>query len=146
MRIARVCAAAIALVLVLAGLAACGGSSSTASAPPTPIPTRTPFPTPSPTLTVPSHAVTFTTSDHVQLAGRLFGQGKTFVIFSNQTDTLAWDWTPIAQQFAARGYAALCYDYRGRGDSQGTRSLGPGLMTDLRAAVAFAQQYAPATS
>ncbi|HLJ79958.1 MAG TPA: alpha/beta fold hydrolase [Ktedonobacterales bacterium] len=139
MRIARGSAAAIALVLVLAGLAACG-ESSTASAPPTPIPTRTPFPTPSPTFTLPSHAVTFTTSDHVQLAGTLYGQGKTFVIFSNQTDTIASSWTAIAQQFAARGYAALCYDYRGRGNSQGTRSLGPSLMTDLRAAVAFAQR------
>jgi alpha/beta superfamily hydrolase len=84
--------------------------------------------------------VTFATSDHILLGGTLFGHGTTFVIFSNQTDTQAVDWTTIAQQFAARGYAALCYDYRGRGSSQGQRDLGPSLMTDLRAAVAFAQR------
>lgn len=140
MRIVRDVSAALILILVLASLAACGGASSATATQPTPIPTPTPFPTPTPTLTVPSHDVTFTTSDHVRLAGTLFGHGKTIVIFSNQTDTLAWNWTPIAQQFAARGYAALCYDYRGRGSSQGDRDLGPSLMTDLRAAIAFAQR------
>lgn len=131
-------AGAIVILLALASLAACGAPS--AARQPTPIPTRTPFPTPTATLAVPSHAVSFTTSDHIRLAGMWYGQGKTVVIFSNQTDTFAWNWTPIAQQFAARGYAALCYDYRGRGDSQGTRAYGPSQMTDLRAAIAFAQR------
>ena len=139
MRIARGVLAVVALVLALAGLAACGGTSPATATQPTPIPTPTPFPTPTATLTVPSRDVTFTTSDHMRLAGTLFGHGKTVVIFSNQTDTLAWNWTPIAQQFAARGYAALCYDYRGRGSSEGDRDLGPSLMTDLRAAISFVQ-------
>ena len=131
-------AAVIVFPLALVGLVGCGASSPLASQP-TPIPTHTPYPTPTPTLAVPSHAVTFTTSDHILLGGLWFGAGKTVVIFSNQTDTTAGDWTPIAQQFAAQGYAALCYDYRGRGSSQGTRAYGPDLMTDLHAAIAFAR-------
>lgn len=142
MRRTRGTATAGILLLVLIGLASCGDLSSSASPQrsPTPIPTPTAFPTPSPTLVVPSHDVTFTTSDHIQLAGTLYGHGKTFIIFSNQTDTLAFDWAPIAQQFAVKGYAALCYDYRGHGGSQGTRDLGPSLMTDLRAAIAYVRQ------
>lgn len=140
MRFARAVLAAIALVLMLVGITACAGASSTSAAQSTPIPTPTPFPTPTSTLVVPSHDITFTTNDHIRLAGTLFGQGKTTVIFSNQTDTLSWNWTPIAQQFAARGYAVLCYDYRGRGNSQGDRDLGPSLMTDLQAAISFARQ------
>lgn len=125
-------------MLAMVSVAACGGGSATAQ--PTAIPTSTPFPTWTPTLAVPSHAVSFTTSDHIRLAGLWYGQGQTVVIFSNQTDTQAGNWQPIAQQFAARGYAALAYDYRGRGDSQGTYDVGPTMLTDLRAAIAFAQR------
>jgi uncharacterized protein len=131
--------AALALTLALVSVAACAGGGS-ATARPTAIPTSTPFPTWTPTLAIPSHAVSFTTSDHVRLAGRWYGQGQTVVIFSNQTDTQAGNWQPIAQQFAARGYAALAYDYRGRGDSEGTYDIGPTMLTDLRAAVAYAQR------
>jgi alpha-beta hydrolase superfamily lysophospholipase len=138
-RTCNISAAIIVFLLALVGLVGCGGASSPLASQPTPIPTHTPYPTPTPTLAVPSHAVTFTTSDHILLGGLWFGAGKTVVIFSNQTDTTAGDWTPIAQQFAAQGYAALCYDYRGRGSSQGTRAYGPDLMTDLRAAIAFAR-------
>jgi uncharacterized protein len=135
----RIGPGAMAVLLALAGLAACGAPSSVATGP-TPIPTSAPFPTWTPTLDVPSHAVTFTTSDHIKLAGRLYGHGQTVIIFSNQTDTTAGNWQPIAQEFAARGYLTLCYDYRGRGDSQGTRDLGPSMLPDLRAAVAFARR------
>ena len=137
---ARMLAGALGLLAALAGLAACGSGTSTA-AQPTAIPTSTPFPTWTPTLAVPSHAVSFMTSDHVWLAGLWYGQGQTVIIFSNQTDTTAGNWQPIAQQVAARGYAALSYDYRGRGDSQGTRDLGPSMLTDLRAAVAYARAH-----
>jgi alpha-beta hydrolase superfamily lysophospholipase len=87
---------------------------------------------------VPKRDVTFTTSDHLTLAGTFFGQGTTTIIFSNQTDTLAKDWDGIAQQFAAQGYSTLAYDYRGSGQSQGQYAPAA-LATDLRAAVAFAR-------
>jgi pimeloyl-ACP methyl ester carboxylesterase len=128
----------VAVLFSATAIAGCGGTSSTSTV----LPTATPmsFPTATPTFVVPSRAVPFSTSDHILLAGILVGHGTTFVLFSNQTDTLAAEWTPVAQQFAARGYAALCYDYRGRGQSQGQRDVGPSLMTDLRGAMAFAQE------
>lgn len=140
MRVARAASAVALLVLALSALAACAGADAPAASRPTPSPTVTPFPTPTATLAVPSRAVTFTTSDHVLLAGTLYGQGKTFVILSNQTDTVAANWTPIAQQFAARGYTALSYDYRGHGASQGRVELESDLVTDLKAAVGYAQR------
>jgi alpha-beta hydrolase superfamily lysophospholipase len=88
---------------------------------------------------VPTRAVSFTTSDHVTLAGKLFGHGSTYIILSNQTDTVADSWDGVAQQLAARGYSALAYDYRGKGDSQGEWLPSTPLATDLRAAVAFAR-------
>jgi alpha/beta superfamily hydrolase len=94
----------------------------------------------SPTATpaVATRSVTFTTSDHLTLTGFLFGSGgHTALVFSNQTDTSASDWAPMARAFAARGYLALTYNYRGTYGSQGTFDTSP-LDKDLSAAMAFA--------
>jgi alpha/beta superfamily hydrolase len=124
-------------------LAAC--SSGTASQPAstsTMSPTPTPGITPTPTIPdVPSRLVHFLTSDHVQLAGQLYGHGKTIVICSHELHStkVIWSLSGIAQRLATHGYQVLAYDFRGNGDSSGPYDLTK-MDVDLRAAIAFARQ------
>jgi pimeloyl-ACP methyl ester carboxylesterase len=84
-------------------------------------------------------AVTFTTADGVTLSGTAYGQGATAVIFSHMSDGSRAEWRDLPEQLAARGYRTLAYDFRGRGESEGT--FAPDKAdTDLRAAVAFMRQ------
>jgi alpha/beta superfamily hydrolase len=125
------------LLLVLVLLAGCAASASQ---------TATVNITPTPTIpTVPSRMVHFQTSDHIQLAGLLYGQGKTAVICSHQLDATKaiWDITGMPQRLAARGYLVLAYDFRGYGDSAGERDPTQNA-NDLRAAIAFAHQQGAA--
>lgn len=117
-------------------LSACAASTSTSTATPSETPTPTVVPSPTATVVVPSHMVKFTTSDGMKLDGTIYGRGRTALIFSNQTDTAQRDWAPFAQLAASNGYLALVYDYRGRGDSQGSFIIDK-LDTDVRAAIAF---------
>src|SRR5579859_4236209 len=81
------------LVLLLLFLVAC---SSGAPAVPASVPTPRPTPgiTPTPTFpNIPSHPVHFLTSDHVQLAGLLYGHGKTMVICSHELRTTKDIWS-----------------------------------------------------
>lgn len=62
-----------------------------------------------------SRAVHFEASDHVRLAGRLFGRGSTGVVLShmgNPGDSQT-DWWPLAMMLADRGFTVLTYDRRG---------------------------------
>lgn len=122
-------------------------ASGSASAPqtaatfsPTDTPTPTAVPTP-PIPDVPSRLVHFMTSDHVQLAGQLYGQGKTIVICSHMLGTTKKIWieSGIPQRLAVLGYEVLAYDFRGNGDSQLPKNTWL-LDVDLRAAVQFAYQ------
>src|SRR5205085_8909516 len=83
----------------------------------------------------------FTTSDQVQLAGLLYGHGKTMVICSHMyhTNKDIWSTSGIPQRLAVLGYQVLAYDFRGNGDSAGTADASK-LDVDLRAAVDFAHQ------
>lgn len=135
----------LSLTLLLLFLAACSAqaqsSANTAvTASPTPSPTATPVVTPT-IPAVPSRMVHFFTSDHVQLAGLLYGQGKTAVICSHEfrASKVIWSLTGMAQRLAASGYLVLAYDFRGNGDSQGQGDLSK-MVIDLDAAIAFARQ------
>jgi len=125
------------LISALFVLAACGsGTPSSATS------ASTPHATPSPTTpVVPSHLVHFSTSDHVQLAGLLFGHGKTAVVCSHELNTTKaiWSQSRIVPLLALRGYMVLAYDFRGNGDSAGQADTGV-LDVDLRAAIAFVRQ------
>lgn len=136
------------LLLLLASCGSGGPSPSALVATPasTPTPAITPTPTlviaPTPTISVvPSRTVHFLTSDHIQLAGLLYGHGKTVVICSHMLDTdkSIWSDSGIAQHLALQGYLVLTYDFRGNGDSEGRRDV-LSLDVDLRAALAFAHQ------
>lgn len=130
-------------IFLLLWLAAC--SSGTASQPvstPTPSPTPTQGITPTPTIpNIPSRLVHFLTTDHVRLAGLLYGHGKTMVICSHELHStkVIWGLSGIAQRLAMHGYQVLAYDFRGNGDSSGSNDLMK-LDVDLHAAIAFARQ------
>ncbi len=121
-------------------LAACGSGSATGKATVTSAPTfiPTPTPTPAPTMpTVPSVEVHFTTQDHVQLAGVLYGTGgTTALICSHEHPGSKAQWSDSAPWFAARGFMVLAYDFRGWGESGGTFDASQA-DKDVFAAIAF---------
>ncbi|HEU5368986.1 MAG TPA: alpha/beta fold hydrolase, partial [Ktedonobacterales bacterium] len=88
----------------------------------------------------PAKTVHFQTSDHLQLAGLLYGQGKTAIICSHQSNSskLIWSASGIPQRLAQRGYLVLAYDFRGYGESASGGTLN--YDADLRAAITFVGQ------
>lgn len=99
------------------------------------IETKMPSPTPAPSL---PGKVTFLTDDGVQISGTGFGKGKTAVILAHQGTPGADQkgWHDFAQVLAENGFTALAFDFRGRGESEGTFSFRT-LERDLKAAVRF---------
>ena len=132
------------LIPVLLVLVACGAKPvpQQAAATPTPVITPTPAITPTPTLPeVASTMVHFTTSDHVQIGGLLYGKsGTTAIICSHELRSTKADWSDSAPWFAARGFMVLAYDFRGIGDSQGQYDPGKEDQ-DLLAAMAFVHSH-----
>ena len=82
--------------------------------------------------------INLTTEDNVTLSATLFGQGKLAVILAHQgtqgTDQTSWQ--PFARLLAEKGYAALTFDFRGRGQSQGYLQTNQ-LIKDVNAAIQF---------
>jgi alpha/beta superfamily hydrolase len=96
-------------------------------------------------------SVTFETQDGVQIAGTLFGTGKTAVILAHQggssidPDVPVPDqtsWREFALTLAENGFTALTFDFRGLGESGGYWGYTT-LNEDVRAAVNYlqSQQY-----
>ncbi|HET8910819.1 MAG TPA: alpha/beta hydrolase [Ktedonobacteraceae bacterium] len=134
------------LILMLIFSACNSEAPSSTSSVKTPAPTvvSTPMgaPTVTPTMAIaPSREVHFMTSDHIQLAGLLFGHGKVAVICSHElrTTKAIWSSTDVVSLLATRGYMVLAYDFRGNGDSQGSSDVS-NLNVDLQAAVAYMQK------
>lgn len=98
------------------------------------ISTKTTLPSTTPDVRI--ELVRFTTQDNIELAGTLFGEGELAVILAHMgmpgTDQRSWQ--PFARLLAERGYTALTFDFRGRGDSGGKleQSLLP---YDMQAAI-----------
>lgn len=120
----------ISLLLVL--ISACTGIQGER-----PSPTIEPYETtiPSP---YPVKPVTFTTTDGINLAGTLFGEGDTAVVLAHRGTYGANQitWYPFARLLAEHGYAALAFDFRGVGQSEGQLLFG-NLAMDVLAAVQF---------
>lgn len=133
------------LIAFLLLLTACGSETASPSgslSTPGTTPTPTQGVTPTPTIPdVPSRLVHFSTEDHIQLGGLLYGHGKTAVICSHElrTTKAIWSDSGVPQRLASRGYLVLAYDFRGNGDSAGQADTSK-LDVDLRAAVAFVHQ------
>jgi dienelactone hydrolase len=103
---------------------------------PLPSPTSMPKPTVTPQVTV--ETVTFTSQDNIRLAGTLFGEGELAVILAHMgvpgVDKQSWQ--PFARLLAERGFTALTFDFRGRGQSEGSLQTNL-LVLDIYAAIQF---------
>ncbi|MGD9099114.1 MAG: alpha/beta hydrolase, partial [Anaerolineae bacterium] len=111
-------------------------ATPTATQTPTPIP---PTPTPIPNITV--QEVNFSTDDGLTLAGTLFGEGEIAVILTHMGErgVTQASWKSFARLAAERGFAALTFDFRGRGGSEGFLRQSQ-LIHDVNAAIAFLQE------
>jgi esterase/lipase len=101
-------------------LAACGGGK------------EEPHPTPSGGV---SQAVSFQTADGVTIHGHLFGDGEKLVILSHMRPSDQTSWYGFAEELAKAGYSALTFDFRGYGESGGSKELSK-IDLDVEAAIA----------
>ncbi len=67
--------------------------------------------------------VSFTTEDGVTLSGQLFGSGTSGVVLAHMYPADQTSWYPTAERLAREGYLVLTFDFRGYGDSEGTKQI-----------------------
>lgn len=79
--------------------------------------------------------VRFATPDGQELAGTMYGDGPTGVVLAHMRGRDQGTWAEFAADAAAAGHRVLTFDFRGYGQSTGTRDTE--LTTDLRAAIAL---------
>jgi len=141
-------AARLALVVFLALLlAACGGKEGAPASPtgsPVAGPTLATLPTPAITAEATATPVTgvpvsFTTEDDLTIKGRLFGTGETAVLFAHMYPNDQRAWWGFASEVAGQGYAALTFDFRGYGESGGSKDVAH-IDRDLAAAVRYLRE------
>lgn len=121
-------ALAIALALVAA---ACGGGGETAPTPGSL--TAGPGATAQP---IEAEAVSFQAEDGVVLKGHLFGTGPRGVILAHMRPADQRSWFDFARVLAGQNFTALTFDFRGYGETGGSKDYGH-IDRDLRAAVRF---------
>lgn len=113
-------AAVVLLVAVGAVLVGCGGSAPTADGTAGGVGTSAAPPVSAGTV------VTFTTNDGVTLSGRLFGRQNSDaagVVLAHMYPADQSSWYDYARRLADEGYVALTFDFRGYGDSAGTKQI-----------------------
>lgn len=71
---------------------------------------------------VPTKDITFETSDGVELAGRLFGEGEIGVALAHMYPADARSWYGGAEALAEAGYMTLAFNFRGYAPSEGDKS------------------------
>jgi len=81
-------------------------------------------------------AVTFQTNDGTTLSGIITGQGTVGLVFAPMYPGAKEGWATFAQAAAQQGYRSLAFDFRGHGESGGSRDI-PAQPEDLSAAVAL---------
>ena len=145
------------LILALLLAVACGGSSKK-SATPTPVassagavsvatlssadvkPTAQPTPAPvTDTSAVRDEPVVFETTDGVQIHGHLYstaGPLRKVVVFGHEYDKDQTAWRDFARELATKGVNALTFDFRGYGETGGTKDVSK-INLDMDAAVRF---------
>ena len=89
-----------------------------------------------------SRAVSFTSSDGIELEGRLFGDGTSAVVLSHMRSADQTSWFAFATRLSDAGYLVLTYDFRGYcpggqgGCSAGERDV-PAMWQDVLGAIDF---------
>jgi pimeloyl-ACP methyl ester carboxylesterase len=68
-------------------------------------------------------AISFTTQDGVTLKGHVFGSGQAGVILAHMYPADQTSWYPTAQRLAQAGYLVLTFDFRGYGESGGSKQI-----------------------
>jgi pimeloyl-ACP methyl ester carboxylesterase len=68
-------------------------------------------------------AVSFSSTDGVPLRGHVFGAGKTGVILTHMYPTDQKSWFGFAQILADEGFVAMTFDFRGYGESGGSKEI-----------------------
>lgn len=67
--------------------------------------------------------VAFTTDDGVTLSGRLFGSGEAGIVLAHMYPADQTSWRSTAERLAGEGYLVLTFDFRGYGDSEGSKDI-----------------------
>ena len=96
-----------------------------------------------PAPTTGSRAITFESTDGVELAGRLFGpsEGSAGVVLAHMSPSDQRSWFDLAERLAREGYHVLTFDFRGYcpggdgGCSEGERDV-PNIPKDVEGAIA----------
>jgi predicted alpha/beta-hydrolase family hydrolase len=89
-------------VSLLALLGACGNSTLNAAA---------------------ARTVDFTAADGVSLRGHVFGTGQVGIVLAHMYPADQTSWFDTAQELAAKGYLVLTFDFRGYGESSGSKQI-----------------------
>lgn len=80
--------------------------------------------------------VNFISNDGIKIDGRLFGESKNAVILAHMFPSDQTSWDSMARELSTKGYSVLTFDFRGYGNSQGTRDIA-GIDRDEAAAVKY---------
>jgi pimeloyl-ACP methyl ester carboxylesterase len=89
-----------------------------------------------------SRAVSFMSSDGIELEGRLFGEGTSAVVLSHMRPADQTSWFAFASRLSDDGYLVLTYDFRGycpggQGGCSGGEPDVPAMWQDVIGAIEF---------
>jgi len=84
-------------------------------------------------------AISFLTEDNFTIKGRLFGSGETAVVFAHMFPNDQRAWWGFAGEVGGQGYAALTFDFRGYGETGGSKDVAR-IDRDLIAAVRYLRE------
>ena len=89
---------------------------------------------------LPQGEINFKTDDGISINGNIFGSFDKIVILSHMFPTDQTSWFEFAKFLNENKIAALTYDFRGYGKSEGKKEIA-NIYKDLKAAIKFINQY-----
>ncbi len=89
--------------------------------------------------TDPFQKVTFQSTDGLGISGRIYGDGDTAVVLAHMFPADQGSWNQFARELADEGYVVLTFDFRGYGDSQGSKEISE-IDRDLEGAVDYMRE------